>query len=94
MASRRGLPENVVCDNGTNFIGGRNELKELEALDKKKVQDATATRGVQWRSNPPLAEVMIKSAKKVIYAILNSADITDKELLSAVVGAQGLLNSD
>ena len=100
MASRRGLPEDVVCDNGTNFVGGSNELKELETLDKKKVQDATATHGVQWRFNPPLAphfsrvhEVMIKSAKKAIYAILNSADITDEDFLSAVVGAEGLLNS-
>ena len=36
---------------------------------------------------------MIKSAEKAIYAILNSADITDEELLSAVVGAEGLLKS-
>ena len=40
MASRRGLPEDIVCDNGTNFVGGSNELKELEALDHKKIQDA------------------------------------------------------
>ena len=52
---------------------------------------------MQWRFNPPLAphfsgvhEVMIKSAKK---AILNSADISHEELRSAVVGAEGLLNS-
>ena len=32
-------------------------------------------------------------AKRAIYAILNPADITDEELLSAVVGAEGLLNS-
>lgn len=31
---------------------------------------------------------MIKAAKKAIYAILNSTDITDEELLSAVVGAE------
>ena len=36
---------------------------------------------------------MINTAKKAIYAILDSADITDEELLSAVVGAQGLINS-
>ena len=29
---------------------------------------------------------MIKAAKKAIYAILSSADITDEELLSAIVG--------
>ena len=32
MASRCGLPEDVVCDKGTNFVGGSNELKDLEAL--------------------------------------------------------------
>ena len=37
VASRCGLPKNVICDNGTNFVGGSNELKELEALDKKKI---------------------------------------------------------
>ena len=100
MTTRRGLPEDMLCDNGTNFVGGSNELKELETLHKKKNQDATATHGVQWRFNPPLAphfsgvhEVMIKSAKRAIYAILNPADITDEELLSAVVCAEGLLNS-
>ena len=36
---------------------------------------------------------MIKAAKKAIYAILSSADITDEELLSAIVGAEGLINS-
>ena len=36
---------------------------------------------------------MIKASKKAIYAILSSADVTDEELLSAVVGAGGLINS-
>ena len=100
MASRRGLPEDVVCDNGTNFVGGSNELKDLEALNKKKRQHATLSYGVNWHFNPPLVphfsgvhEIMIKAAKKAIYAILNCADITDEELLSAVVGAEGLMNS-
>ena len=99
MVSRRGLPKDNVCDNGTNFVGGSNELKELEALDHKKIQDATTSHGVKWHFNPPLAshfsgvhEIMIKAAKKAIYAILGSADITDEELLSAVVGAKGLIN--
>ena len=35
---------------------------------------------------------MIKAAKKAVYAILGAADITDEELLSAVAGAEGLIN--
>ena len=72
----------------------------MEALDHKKIQDATTSHGVEWHFNPPLAphfsgvhEIMIKAAKKAIYAILGSADITDEELWSAVVGAEGLINS-
>ena len=100
MTSRRGVPRDVLSDNGTNFVGGVNELKELEALDKERIQDTTASYGVKWHFHPPFAphfsgvhEVMIKAAKKAIYAILGCADITDEELLSAVVGAEGLINS-
>ncbi|PFX14129.1 hypothetical protein AWC38_SpisGene21740 [Stylophora pistillata] len=96
MASLLRLPEDVICDDGTNLVGGNNELKDLGALDKKKVQDATLNYGVNWHFNTPLAphfssvhEIMIKAAKNAIYAILNCADITDEELLSAVVGAEG-----
>ena len=100
MASRRGLPEDVVCDNGTNFVGGSNELKDLETLNKKKIQQATLSYGVNWHFNPPLTphfsgvhEIMIKAAKKAICAILNFADIMDEELFSVVAGAEGLMNS-
>lgn len=100
MASRRGMPEEMLSDNGTNFVGAHNELEALKALDKNRIQDATSAYGVKWRFNPPLAphfsgvhEIMVKAAKKAIVAILGSADITDEELLSAVVGAEGLINS-
>ena len=101
MASRRGMPQVMLSDNGTNFVGGHNELSDLVAkLNKSAVQDSTANDGVKWQFNPPLAphfsgvhEIMIKAAKKAIKSILGEADITDEELLSAVVGAEGLINS-
>ena len=101
MASRRGLPQDILSDNGTNFVGANNVLQELTAaLDKEQIQDRTANLGVKWHFNPPLGphfsgvhEVMIKAAKRAIYDILGSADITDEELLSAIVGAEGLINS-
>ena len=36
---------------------------------------------------------MIKAAERAVYAILSNADITDEELLTAFVGAEGLINS-
>ena len=38
-------------------------------------------------------ETMIKSAKKAIKAILGKADINDEELTTAMIGAEGLINS-
>jgi hypothetical protein len=39
FASKRGVPKEVVSDNGTNFVGAVNELKELaDQLDEEKIK--------------------------------------------------------
>ena len=91
----------MISDNCTNFVGTERELRELvNALDKKKIQESTVNRGVVWNFNPPLAphlnglrEVLIKAAKRSKVDVLNNADLTDEELLTAMVGAEGLMNS-
>lgn len=101
MASRRGLPEEMFSDNGTNFKGADAELKLLMSkLDDDRILQSAANKGVTWHFNPPLAphfggvhETMIKSAKKAIQAILGNADITDEELMTAIIGAEALINS-
>ena len=101
MVSRRGLPFEIFSDNGRNFVAADRELKELvQQLDDSAIHKSLANRGVAWHFNPPLAphfggvhEVMIKAAKRAIKAILGSTDITDKELATAIAGAESLINS-
>ena len=101
MTSRRGLMEEMYSDNGTNFRAADRELKSLVSqLDQEKTTDSIANKGIVWHFNPPLAphfggihESMIKSAKRAITAILGNADITDEELMTAIIGAEGLMNS-
>ena len=100
MAARRGMPSEMVSDNGTNFLGAKNELDELAAMDTQRIKTETAYHKVKWRFNPPAAphfngvhESIIKAAKRAINVILGAADINDEELLSAINGAEGLLNS-
>ena len=101
MTSRRGLMEEMYSDNGTNFRAADKELKSLiSQLDQEKIKESIANKGIDWHFNPPLVphfggihESMIKSAKRAISAILGNADITDDELMTAIIGAEGLINS-
>jgi len=78
MAGRRGWPQQMLSDNGTNFVGASNELKDLvSATDQDKVQRMTSNKGVTWKWNPPdgphfgvVFESMIKSTKRAIAAVM------------------------
>lgn len=103
FTSRRGVPSEVTSDNGTNFVGAVNELRDLVGkLDQDQIQRKTnhMFNKVTWHFNPPAAphfggihEIMIKSAKNAIYAVLKNGDIRDEELLTAFTGVESLLNS-
>ena len=101
FVNRRGLPKDIVSDNGTNFVGASHELKELvNQLNHKNIQASTAHKGINWHFNPPAAphfggahEIMIKAAKRAIYAILRNADVTDEGLMTVFTGAEALINS-
>ena len=101
MVNRRGVPQEMVSDNGRNFVEADKELRSLvEALDKDKIQISTVHQGIKWKFNPPLSpyfggvyEVMIKAAKKPIYGILGNVNISDEELMTAFTGAEALINS-
>ena len=77
MVNRRGLPQEIITDNGTNFVGAEKELRLLvQQLDLDRIMASTANKGVKWHFNPPHAphfggvfETMVKSAKKAIRAI-------------------------
>ena len=54
MTNRRGLPEEMLSDNGTNFVGAERELREpVEQLDRDKIEKSAAKKGIKWSFNPP-----------------------------------------
>ena len=66
MVCRRGLPQDVISDNGSNFIGADRELRELvNAMSKEKIQDATAYQGVKWTFNPPQCTPLQRGARDI-----------------------------
>ena len=100
MINRRGVPDKIISDNGTNFVASKKELCELICKDQK-IQANTTSKGIiKWTFNPTYAphfggvfEIMIKFAKRAIISILSNADVKDEELMTAFCGAEALMNS-
>ena len=72
IVARRGKPEVMISDNGTNFTSAERELRDLvSTLDQTQIKEQVAHDGIQWRFNSPggshhggIFEALIKSAKK------------------------------
>ena len=101
FCARRGTLQLVISDNGSNFVAAEKELREaVKALSgDETVAAEMAIRGIQWKFNPPRAphfggifERVVQSMKKVMQSVLHKADITEKELATAIIQAEGLLN--
>ena len=71
MGGRRGYPEKIYSDNGTNHHGADNELKKsLEELNQQRMIQEMTVRGIEWHFIPPSAphmggawERLVKSVK-------------------------------
>ncbi|PFX13712.1 hypothetical protein AWC38_SpisGene22184 [Stylophora pistillata] len=54
MIARRGKPAHIWSDNGTNFVGSENELREaIKRLGSERIGDQLSDNEVQWHFNPP-----------------------------------------
>ncbi|XP_055623324.1 uncharacterized protein LOC129766751 [Toxorhynchites rutilus septentrionalis] len=56
--ARRGAPQEIFTDNGTNFVGASRELKEELHKMNTELGDTFTDGYTQWRFNPPAAPHM------------------------------------
>ena len=99
--ARRGYPNTIISDNGTNFVGAANELKAfMNEWDKAKIESDLAQKKIVWEFNPPGAphfggiwERLVQSCKKVMIAILDNRSLTDEVLSTTMCLVEQTLNA-
>ena len=101
--ARRGRQQriNMHSDNGTNFVGANNELlKCLKQLNEEKVQNVCAPKEIEWNFQRPSAphfggtwERLVECKKKILKSVLQNRIVAKEALRTALVEAEGILDS-
>jgi Family of unknown function (DUF5641) len=105
FTARRGLPATMHSDNGTNFIGAKNELQELHdflmsTTHLEAIVKHLAAHEVKWHLIPPRAphhgglwEAGVKSMKHHLLRVTNQARFHFEELYTLTCRIEAILNS-
>ncbi|XP_055614291.1 uncharacterized protein LOC129760657 [Uranotaenia lowii] len=98
--ARRGAPEEIYTDHGTNFKGASRELKaELSKLNGELGTSFTDA-VTQWYFNPPAAphmggcwERMVRSVKTALETIPIADKLDEESLATVLAEAEHMINS-
>ena len=102
FCARRGKPETIRSDNGTNFVGGQRELNQAIKSwnEANKTKKHLLLNHITWEFNPPSASHMggiwerqIRTARKVMNAILRNQVLDDERLDTVFCEVEQVVNS-
>ncbi|MBM6549352.1 hypothetical protein [Streptococcus dysgalactiae] len=98
--ARRGTPEAIYSDNGSNFVGACAELKKsLDQWDHYKLRTELLRRNIDWHSQLPEAsyrgglwERMIRTVRRILAAVSGQQVLTDESLLTYITEVERIVN--
>ena len=103
LISRRGNPEFIRSDNGTNLVGAEREMREeIERWNIDKINNFMLQKSIKWAFNPPAAshfggvwERLIRSVRKVLYSVMQeqSLRLNDENLNTLFCEVEAILNN-
>ncbi|XP_070529999.1 uncharacterized protein [Cardiocondyla obscurior] len=101
--SRRGLPQSIYSDCGTNFAGAKAELRRLFKAGNKESSSifrALREEQIQWPFNPPVTphfgelwEAAVKSVKHHLRRVIGESTLTFEEMTTFLTEVEAYLNS-
>eukprot|EP00111_Clytia_hemisphaerica_P003456 TCONS_00009890-protein len=104
--ARRGNIRTMHSDNGTNFVGAANELRNaVLELDDDKINRFLNLQGgdwIRWKRNPPLAshfggvwERQIRSVRSILNSLLSTHghSLDDESFRTFMCEAEAVINS-
>ncbi|XP_072933674.1 uncharacterized protein [Epargyreus clarus] len=104
MVARRGVPDHIYSDQGKNFIGADNALRQQLEYIKNTYNEELMTEltsmGIEWHFNSPswpsaggLWEAAVKSLKHHLKRVLGDQKLTFEEFTTLLSRIEGCLNS-
>ncbi|XP_036145656.1 uncharacterized protein LOC118646575 [Monomorium pharaonis] len=104
FVGRRGCPQRIYSDNATNFVGAKNEIKEIQEFINSNVRNISdefcIPHNIEWKFIPPasphmggLWEAGIKSCKFYLKRIIGGGLLTFEELSTVLIQIEACLNS-
>ncbi|XP_042222763.1 uncharacterized protein LOC121867073 [Homarus americanus] len=101
FSRRRGTPERIRSDNGTNMVRAAKELKlAVKSWEQDdRLRGALLKADIDWVFNPPAAPYMggvwerqIRTVKKVLQAIVGSQVLDDERLQTLFCEVEAIVN--
>lgn len=100
VISRRGLINTIVTDNGTNFVGANNYLKQIAEINNNNADKIASKFNLKWNFITPRAphhggiyEAAVKSAKHHITRVIGDEHLTFEEFSTILCQIEACLNS-
>ncbi|XP_062713931.1 uncharacterized protein LOC134290753 [Aedes albopictus] len=98
--ARRGSPQEIYSDQGTNFQGASAELKQQMEITNRDLSETFTNAETQWKMNPPYAphmggiwERLVRSVKTGLAHMELPRNPEEETLVTALAEVESMVNS-
>ncbi len=103
FCARRGTPAHIHSDNGSNFLGARHEIQQLQrlmAISLSQLSHFCSQASITWHLIPPrtphfggLWEAGVQSMKTLLRKLVAPHPLRFQELVTILTEVEAILNS-